>query len=215
MNKWSFGLIILLGAGLVGTALWAKGVRAEQTEQERLADSLAAEVAAERLRAEGMAVEFGEEVDSLALLMMEKDSSLANTARELTAARARIIALGEIVASAEGQIIVDTVEVVANDSTTEYRGNAMDGILHLDWIFRVPPGSMNLSYRVLIPGNLFQWNTNDGRIWVGIDSEDPRVAFNVENLWVQPLEPQIRYQLSWSQAGIATGIGLIIGMLIK
>lgn len=211
-------LVVLLGFGYLATSCELKEVRAQRLEAQLERDSLAAEAAAERARADGWEVRFGEVTEDLQGELESKDSSLARLARDLRASNVRVEELMEVAVTAGGQV-EGQADSVETDPGTEadsarsgrWSGQLEDGLLTAAWIFRLPPASLALDYQVQVPLEFVRGTTGDGRVMVEARSTDPRAEVRVDRLYVDPPPPEIETRTSWTTTLLGTLAGVAGG----
>ena len=182
MSKYGFWIIVGLTLALGASLYHYRGALAAQATIRHEADSLAAEVAVERLRADGWEAELSRTVEDLGAMLSERDTAYAGVARELQAARAHIASLTVVEAGATGTVY-DTV-YVAQEGSCEASGAIDDGVLSGLWGWSPPVFA--LDYRVRLRGELITAESPDGRTIVMARALDPRATFSIDSLFVDP-----------------------------
>lgn len=188
----------------------ARADRAYIEEAERSA-SLALELATESARADGWETQYGEAIDGLNYVLLRDSSMISDLAEQLTAARARVISLTALTASASN-VIVDTVEVVRETAAgLEWAGSINDGILTADWLFQPPV--LTLPYTCTIPGQLVQALGLAGEVVVFAKPFDPRASFAIDTLFVDMPPPRSARRASPLLTGGVGVLGYILGRI--
>jgi hypothetical protein len=187
-------VLVVTTAGLLAKAEWEKDrleIRLAQAERAR--DSIAFDAAAKDLELDGWEVRFAQMVGSGTALLQERDSSLAALAARLEDANARIrqYVRAEAVAEARVEGRAETQDTTA--AVPEWwEGRVDDGLLSGSWRFeRVPEPGLSLGYRVAVPVELISSEGGDGRWLVTGRSTDPRVTLSLDEVIVEPAEPEV------------------------
>jgi len=209
-------LVILLGA--LARQSWAlHRLRADVVQATTERDSLAAEAAAERARAEGWTVRFAEEVERLGAELERRDSLLARLSRDYRASRIRLVELLAMTATATG-----SVEAAADSSLTatdacegRWAGKLDDGLLRASWTFWTPPPVLRLEYEATVPIEIVSALAGDGRRLVSARSPDERVRLEVRELLFDPPTPQVVYRASWPRLLIASLVGFGLQQILR
>ena len=168
--NYGLGLITLVLLGnYVSARLAVDRYEAESIEQRRVADSLAADMSAERLRLEGYSVLIRENSPEELLAAMDSVPLLRD---ELASAHIHISSLSSISIHGAGEIeqVVDTVIVFAdNDSIA--RVQVEDSLLVANISFEYVPKLFGLEY-LLKPQKIeiIQGITGDNRLWTSVAS---------------------------------------------
>lgn len=210
MNKWSLALIVLLivALGLSSALLGKRGHQATQ-----LADSLALSMVEERARAAGWETRAGEIEDSLTGLMAQGDTALAELARDLDAAHARVASLVSLNAEIR-ETVVDTVIILTDSS---YSGTVEDGLLYGDWRLMTDPLTFQLDYLVQLAAELVHAYGEENRVMVAARALDPRVQLQVQDLVIEPPPPVVietKEKLDWAGRVIYTAVGVLLGLVL-
>jgi hypothetical protein len=219
------GILALLLAGMLAKTKWdLHQLERAHHEATTERDSLAAEAAAERARADGWTVEFAAATGHLHRQLSLRDSSLARLAADLRASGVRITQLAAMVASLEGQISGAGVPggPPAGDSTgvpAQWSGEVDDGALRGSWLFaRLPDPRLSLDYRVEIPLEWVQGTTGDGRIIVSARSPLARVGLRFDELLVDLPPARTVNRCSWTTRGrwgvAGAGVGMMTALLL-
>ena len=217
--------IVFLAVAVVMGALWlgalgeAADLRELKIEAELERDSLAADAAAERARAEGWSVTFG--VDDPELLEATLDSieaegdslglEVGRLRTDLEASRVRLSLVAVVVATLQGELesIGQTEELAPDSSVVSFAGEIDEAPLSASWVCRVPTRALELAYGVRITGELIQGESGDGRPIVFARATTPHTILELEDLIVDLPEPVVeRRGPSWYWIPIAFLSGL-------
>jgi len=213
------GLVFVILASALGLAKWElHELRRAIEERTTERDSLAAEAAVQRARANGWVVEFAEGTAHLSREIASRDSTLAALSRDLRASGVRVSELTSLVASMEGRISSTGVpdSAPASDSTgvpASWSGSVDDGLLKGSWRFFRPDPRLLLDYRADVPVELIQGLAGDGRTVVMARSPDPRVRVSFAELLVDRPQPvTVRVcswgtRIRWALGGLVLGAG--------
>lgn len=185
---------------------------------QREADSLAAEAAAQRARADGWETKFGREVPDLYELLGQRDSALARLARDYQASRLEVRSYATLAAEAQGQVESQgqVVEEVEEELEADFGGNFDDGYLYADWLVRMPQRLFNMDYTTRYGVELISAETGDGRTLVTARTTHPNAQVEVESLYVDPPPPEVRrVGVRWYWVPITLVVGVIGGLAGK
>lgn len=178
-----------------------------KTEAQLRADSLAAELAGERLASEGWEVRFTETEDSLLALVASQGEDFEIVSRELEAARIQIRSLTRTLAQG-GDTVVDTV-FIRSDST--WGGEIDDGLLRAQWSLDPIPGIFRMPYTVTVEQEFVQGVTGDGRGMITARALDPRVELSVTEFAYSIPTPVVISKCGWGERLRWLGGGLAVG----
>lgn len=207
----------VVGVLYVGKSCAYEDLYAERVEETRRADSLAAEASAERARADGWEVAFGQNVEGLQEALQERDSTIARLARDYQASRIRISQLAALTIEAGGSGESDADTAITNTGDTvpsEWRGTYDDGILTADWTFnRGPPRSFLFvrDWEARLGIELVTATTGDDRVLVTARTSHPdRVRARIDSLFVDPPPPEVRERgMAWWWAVVLVSGGAL------
>ncbi len=179
-------IIFLTGYGFESCA--SNRYQAESIEQRRVADSLGAEMSAERLRLEGYSVLIQENSPESLLAALDSIPLLRD---ELASAHINITSLSSISIHADGEIeqVVDTVIVFAdNDSIA--RVQVEDSVLVANISFEYVPKLFGLEY-LLKPQkiDIIQGITGDNRLWTSVSS--PHLEVVIDTVFADIPQPMV------------------------
>ena len=179
-------------------------------------DRIAADAAAERRRADGWEVKFGEEVDLSRMMEEEKDSAIARLSRDYRGSQIEVHSLTELLASATGELEsvgerTDSSSVVCEG---RWEGEESDDLLRLFWDFTLPKALHSSDYLATIPGELLQGVTGDGRWIFSARSLHPRAELNIPSVFVDPPEPEIRYRTKKKLTLVISTLALLSGYIL-
>lgn len=194
------GAGVLLLVILVGRVqLWQASKELHEATTER--DSVAAEFAAERARAEGRTVEFAQTVDDLEATIAAKDSSLQRVLADYRASRITIESYSELLATAENRVsaLGDRLDSLSAPVEGRWGGKLDDGLLRASWRFVVPPARLDMDYTVTIDGKLIHATAGDGRLVVTAWTPDDRASLEIPALFVEPRAPDVVHRTDWSR----------------
>lgn len=204
---WALNAAVLVFVIVVSVVAGRSCAQREARAEAERADSLAAEVLAERATAAGWQTRFAETTEDLGGELASRDSQLATLAREVEAARAELLAVTSIEATAGGTATAD-VEISGvegsepGDSGAEALGGApsapdsltatfADGPLDADLACSLARRSCALDWSVTVTAELVHARAGN-RLLVFARSQDPRVELSV---------PAFEYQLPSEEGG--------------
>jgi hypothetical protein len=210
-------LVVLTAGAAVAKARWeVRSLERNLREAEHERDSVALEAAAKDLELDGWEVQFAQMVGSGTALLQERDSALAALATRLDDAHARIRQYVRAEAIAESTV---AGQAEAQDTTTEiprwWTGRVDDGLLAGSWRFeRVPSPELSLGYSVTVPIELVSSEGGDGRWLVTGRSTDPRVTLSLDEVIVEPAEPEVVEVTSWKRDALMVVGGGVISWVV-
>lgn len=208
----TLGIVIVLLLGYIGYAEWDRGVVAQQRDAaERERDRLAMEAATMRQSLNGWTIRYAQEVGSLQADLMERDSALAELARDYTQARAELSTYMSLVAELERDTVglAGTVAGPAERPDSAF-GTLRDAVMDAEWVFHYPGATLDFRYGLTIPLELVTAVSGDGSTVVSARSSVPGLALTVDELLVEPSPPEQVYRTPWLRS---IGIGAIAGLL--
>lgn len=215
------GLTLLLALAVmawISSCSETRRLEALVVTAQREADSLAAEAAAERARADGWVAKFGQDVPELQKLLEKKDSALARLARDYQASRVEVRTYATLAAEAQGQIESqgEVVEETGDLLQDDFRGTFDDGYLLADWLVRMPQRLFSMDYMTRQSIELVTAETGDGRLLITARSDSPNARVDVEDLFYHLPEPEIRKTgIRWYWVPISVGLGLLGGLAAR
>lgn len=188
--------------------------------EEVRADSLAAEMAVERARADGWVVLFAEETEHLGRIIEEKDSAYARLLQDYEASNITIHTYMELLTEAEGTIEslgtrADSLPLCeSGEPRGSWEGSFDDGLLSAFWWFGLPEAALGMDYSAIIPGELIQGHAGDGRTVVNARGLHPRATLNIPAVYVDPLPPEqyCPWTTKAKYGGVVGGIGYLAGL---
>ena len=213
----AIGLLALFLAGWLVKTKWdlhkLEQAHIEATTQR---DSLAAEAAAARAEAQGWSVQFATATEQLWKQIASREESLAALTEDFRASGIRITRLTSIVASLEGQISSAGTPAAVPDSETDpvppsWSGEADDGVLRLSWTFWRFAPRLTMDYGVVVPIELIEGESGDGRTLVLARTRVPNATLTFEELLVDRQPPivvehcSVGTRLKWGLGGLGVG----------
>lgn len=216
MSKSSVALVVILLLVICGSIIGARNLGARYTEEQRYADSLAGELAAQELEVQGWEATFATTTKDLEAQIAEQDRAMSVLVSEITAARGDLVLANELIASLQGQV-GDTIFVeVAPQCTDSYSGNYDDGLINGTWRTTIHTtfAEMMLQYSATVGIELFQSRMGDGRWLVAARATDSRVDIGSVRSVFDPPPPIVEYKLSKTKALISILIGMSIGLVV-
>lgn len=194
---------VLLAACLL-LALSTHRERRERRAADARADSLATEHAAAQIREAGWQVALVTTTRDLAAQLAARDSQAAALERALQAARAQVIALSEVQATATGTTEAEIDSASSGPDSTVYR--ISDPVL--SGSVTVWPDSVlaRVDWTVRVGLELVQAVGADGRLLSAVRSDDPRVVPELRSVAWEPPRIERPSRLRWLVAGLAIGV---------
>jgi len=215
MNRDVLWILALIAEIVFGW--WGKGRSvAEAREAQMRLDSLQFQAAIGQLRV-GWEVAEAERVrDLTAELEASKDSAVADMARRLRRANARISQQTQVAVALEGRLtaLADSASQ-ADPDPTSVTGEIEDGPLSATWSYLYEPRSLLLNWGARFGVELFTLEGGDGSVAVSARATDPRVAVLVEEVRFQPAAPIVERRLSLRSALIAGLLGAVGWELVR
>lgn len=214
-----FLLLALAGGAKLKWDLWGLERAHHEATTER--DSLAAEAAAERARANGWEVRFAEREEDMDLFLVAKGDTISLLKDDLRASRVETRSYARALVVARGAL----TSVGTPDSTppeeagdapgscpSRWDGELDDGLLRGSWAFLAAIALLELDYGVELPLEWVTGVTGDGRSMLNIRSPDPRVTPQLEEYVWTPPAPVIETRCSLTRQGVVGGIGYLLGV---
>lgn len=198
----------------------AEALEARDAALVRL-DSIAAEEAAARARADGWEVAFG--VDDPLALRDSLDRIDSLRAADLAESNVTIEQLTQVVAAQADSVeaLGVVVEAAAVDSAGEihgvWGGEIRRPLFEARWQFRLPDAGLRLNYRASCPGNILTARTADRRIVVFARGDSPTCTLHIGNVFIDPPPPLVErqppsfFQRNWHWFGVG---GVLLGLAI-
>ncbi len=212
-------LLALAGAAKLRWDVWGLEKAHHEATTER--DSLAAEAAAERARANGWKVRFADREMELVPFLAAKGDSITTLVADLNASQVVVREYARALLVAEGALtsvgIPDsTPQEGAQDASyscpSRWDGELDDGLLTGSWAFLAAMALLELDYGVKLPLEWVTGVTGDGRSMLNIRSPDPRVTPQLEEYVWTPPAPIIETRCSLTRQGVVGGIGYLLGV---
>lgn len=178
--------------------------RRERRAADARADSLATEHAAAQIREAGWQVALVGTTRDLAGQVAARDSQAAVLEAALQAARAQVIALSEVQATATGTTEAEIDSASSGPDSTVYR--ISDPVL--SGSVTVWPDSVlaRVDWTVRVGLELVQAVGADGRLLSAVRSDDPRVVPELRSVAWEPPRIERPSRLRWLVAGLAIGV---------
>ena len=216
MQKLGWVLIFLIVGALGVQTIRLHALRSERTDAQAERDSLAADAAAERARADGWAALFAEVAPDLQARIAALDSSGARLASDLRASGLRVQELARVNVGLRGQLEAEAEPDPVEPGQTvawSWRGRFDDGLLSGSYLFtRIAPARLEMDYGLRIPLAWVSSVSGDRRLLLTVRSPDPRVTPEVEEFSWAPPPAEIRFQCTVQrQAWVGIG-GVALGL---
>lgn len=198
----------------------AEALEARDAALVRL-DSIAAEEAAARARADGWEVVFG--VDDPVALRDSLAAIDSTRAADLAESNVRVEQLTQIVAAQADSVeaLGAVEEPAAVDSAGQvhglWGGEIRRPLFQAQWQFRLPEAALRMNYRASCPGNIMTARTADSRIVVFARGDSPTCTLHIGNVFIDPPAPVVQrqppnfLQRNWHWVGVG---GILLGLAI-
>ena len=196
----AFGLFAVALVFLLFARAEARDLRALKIEAEHTRDSLAANAAGERARANGWQTLFAEaDPEGLQEALDAKSDTLKTLAADLAASGVRVESLLEVVGTLGDSLTSLATDVVFAEgeegqppTVVRFSGKIDEPPLRASWTCGVPNRDLDFSYLATITGELVSSRTGDGRITVFARATSPNTMLELGDLFFDPPAPQIQ-----------------------